>query len=102
MVEDRINVSRDRLAEFCQRWKIAELAIFGSVLTDAFRPESDIDVLVTFEPEAGHSLFELADMEAELAEMFGRPVDLVEKAGLRNPFRRHRILETSEVVYAAL
>jgi predicted nucleotidyltransferase len=70
-------------------------------LRDDFRPDSDVDVLVEFEPDARPSLFDLAEMSEELKEMVGREVDLVEKAGLRNPYRRRAILATAEVVYAA-
>jgi len=78
-----------------------ELALFGSVLRDDFRPDSDIDVLVSFQPDAPWSLWDLFDMRQELQEMFGREVDLVEKEALRNPFRKHEILQNHEVVYAA-
>ncbi len=77
------------------------MALFGSVLRDDFRPESDIDVLVTVTPDAPWSLFDLAEMQEELKGILGRETDLVEKEGLRNPFRRHEILNHMEVVYAA-
>jgi predicted nucleotidyltransferase len=96
-----IQVDPHRIADFCRKWKITELALFGSVLRDDFRPESDVDVLVSFGPDAGWSLFDLVDMQDELKQIFGREVDLVEKAGVRNPFRRHAILTTREVIYAA-
>jgi len=96
----QIALDREKIAEFCQRWKIAEFALFGSVLRDDFRPDSDVDVLVTFDPDAQWSLFDLVEMEGELGEMLGRKVDLVEKKGLRNPFRRHNILRTRQIVYA--
>jgi uncharacterized protein len=75
--------------------------VFGSVLRDDFRPDSDIDVLVSIDPKAPIGLFELIDMKLELETMFKRPVDLVEKEGLRNPYRRQEILRTAQVVYAA-
>lgn len=75
--------------------------MFGSVLRDDFRPDSDIDVLVSIDPRAHIGLFELADMKIELQNIFKRPVDLVEKEGLRNPYRRKEILRTAQVVYAA-
>ncbi len=78
-----------------------ELALFGSVLGENFSSDSDVDVLVTFARDAEWSLFDLVDMRDELREIFGRDVDLVEKAGLRNPFRRHAILTRREVIYAA-
>lgn len=86
---------------YCQRWRIAELALFGSVLREDFSPESDIDVLVTFEPDARWSLFDLVDMRDEIEALLGRSVDLVTRGGLRNPFRRHEILTSRQVVYAA-
>jgi predicted nucleotidyltransferase len=101
MPAPKLVVPIDRIAEFCRRWKITELALFGSVLRDDFRPDSDVDVLVTFAPDAPWSLYEWADMMDELKAIFGREVDLVEKDGLRNPFRRHAILSTRQVIYAA-
>ncbi len=96
-----IDLPQGKIAAFCQRWKVVELALFGSVLRDDFRPDSDIDVLVSFQPDAPWSLWDLFDMRQELQEMFGREVDLVEKEALRNPFRKHEILQNHEVVYAA-
>src|SRR3972149_2921826 len=97
----RIEIPRDQVADFCRRWKITELAVFGSVLREDFRPDSDVDVLVTFAPEAKWSLFDHVDMEDELARILGRPVDLVSRRGIeksRNPFRRRAILESAKVV----
>jgi uncharacterized protein len=99
-----IDIPRDQIADFCRRWKIAELALFGSVLRDDFRPDSDVDVLVTFAADAQWSLFDHVDMEDELKEILGRPVDLVNRRGIersRNPFRRKAILESARVVHAA-
>lgn len=93
-------VPDNQLAAFCRRWKIEELALFGSALREDFRPDSDIDVLVTFAPEVPWSLFDLVTMKEELEGLFGRSVDLVEKAALRNPFRRHAILMHQKVLYA--
>lgn len=86
---------------YCQKWRIAELALFGSVLREDFSAESDIDVLVTFDLDARWSLFDLVDMRDELETLLGRSVDLVTRGGLRNPFRRHEILTSRQVVYAA-
>jgi predicted nucleotidyltransferase len=80
---------------------VTELALFGSALRDDFGPESDVDLLVTFDPGAPWSLFDLVEMREELAEVFGREVDLVEKKALRNPFRRRAILDSSRTLYAA-
>jgi len=97
----RIPIDKKQIATFCRRWQIAEFSLFGSVLREDFRPDSDVDVLVSFHPQAGWSLWDLAEMQEELEKMFGRPVDLVEKESLRNPFRRHSILNTREIFYAA-
>jgi len=77
------------------------MSLFGSVLRDDFSPESDIDVLVTFEPEAHWSLWDFIDLRDELSSLFNREVDVVSERGLRNPFRRQEILGSRQVVYAA-
>lgn len=100
-VTTRIALDQEKISDFCRRWQITELALFGSVLRDDFGPGSDVDVLVSFAPEATWSLFDLVDMQAELERAFGRQVDLVEQRGLRNPFRRSEILRSRQVVYAA-
>jgi uncharacterized protein len=96
-----IHVPDSGIAEFCRRWKVTELALFGSVLRADFDDASDVDVLVTFSDEAGWSALDLVAAADELAELLGRRVDLVEKSALRNPFRRHAILHSAQVVYAA-
>jgi hypothetical protein len=93
-----------QLGEWCRRWRVRELALFGSVLRGDFRPDSDIDVLVTFEPNDPWSVWDIGDMRDELSRLFGRPVDLVERAAVEqspNPIRRRHILENHRVVYAA-
>jgi predicted nucleotidyltransferase len=97
----KIAVDRSRIEAFCRKWEVKEFSLFGSVLTDDFEPDSDVDVLVTLDEDARCSLFEWVDMIDELKDIFGRDVDLVEKTAIRNPFRRHRILRTHEVVYVA-
>ncbi len=100
----QITVPAIRIAGFCERWQVTQLALFGSVLRDDFGPGSDIDVLVAFAREARHSLFDMVRMEEELSEIFGREVDLVERAGIeqsRNYLRRRAILESAEKIYAA-
>lgn len=96
-----IDLPKEKIADFCQQWKITEFALFGSVLRGDFRPDSDIDVLVTFAEDCGHSLFDLAQIQEELKALLAHEVDLVEKESLRNPFRRHAILNNMEVIYAA-
>ena len=96
-----IDLPKEKIADFCQRWKITEFALFGSVLRDDFGPDSDIDVLATFAEDCGYSLFDLAQIQEELKAILAHEVDLVEKGSLRNPFRRHAILNNMEVIYAA-
>ena len=100
-VSNNMTVPYDKIADFCTRWQVREFALFGSVLRDDFRPDSDVDVLITFASDAPYSLFDLRRMENELRAIFGRNIDLVEKAALVNPFRRQEILKTSRVIYAA-
>ena len=98
----KMDISWEQLAGFCRRWKIRRLALFGSVLRDDFGPESDLDVLVTFAPDARWSLLDLVRMEGELSEVLQRPVDLLtERAVEQSPnwILRREILSTAEVVY---
>ena len=97
----QITLDQAQISAFCQKWKIAELSLFGSVLRDDFRPDSDVDVLVSFEPGAPWDLWDLMRMQEELGVIFERKVDLVEKKALQNPFRRHEILATRDLIYAA-
>jgi len=101
MSKIRLPIPRKKISEFCLRWKVVEFSLFGSILREDFRPGSDVDVLVTFAPDAPVSLFDLVQMQIELEILFGRPVDVVEKDALRNPFRKREILSTAQVVYAA-
>lgn len=99
-----IEVNKEQLESFCRRWKVAELALFGSVLRKDFRPDSDVDVLVCFLPEARHGLFDLVRMQEELKAILGREVDLVERTAIehsKNYLRRKAILSSLEIVYAA-
>ncbi len=89
------------ITNFCRKWKISQLSVFGSILRDDFSADSDIDVLVSFAPGEEWSLTDLAIMQEELTSIFGREVDLVEETGLRNPFRKKAILESRKVIYAA-
>ena len=100
----RIAIPADGIAAFCERWQVTELALFGSVLRDDFGPDSDIDVLVSFEQAAQHTLLDMVRMERELQEVFGREVDLAERAGIetsRNYIRRKAILQSAETIYAS-
>ncbi|MBI3946665.1 MAG: nucleotidyltransferase domain-containing protein [Armatimonadetes bacterium] len=100
----RIEVDQEQIAAFCRKHRIRKLAFFGSVLRDDFRPDSDVDVLVDYEPGARVRLAEVLGMERELASLLGRRVDLVEReAVMRSPnyIRRNEVLRSAEVVYAA-
>ena len=101
MTVGRLAIQDLSLADFCRRWKVRELSVFGSVLRDDFAADSDVDVLVSFDTAAAWSLFDIVNMRQELAGLMGRPVDLVEDAGLRNPFRRAAILKSKRQLYAA-
>lgn len=97
-----IALPMEKIAEFCDRWQVIEFALFGSVLRDDFRPDSDIDVMVAFHPDAHPTLFDLAYMEDELKTLFQRDVDLVTRQGIetsRNYLRRKAILSSAQVIY---
>lgn len=104
MAELNIDLPEDKIAAFCRKWKIQEFALFGSALEGTFRPDSDVDVLVTFEPDARWTLFDHVDMQDELKAILGREVDLVSRRGIersRNQIRRRAILDSARVIYAA-
>jgi uncharacterized protein len=97
-----LDLSVEGIAAFCVRWRISELAIFGSVLREDFRPESDVDLLVSFSDTAHWSLTDMVHMQQELQDLIGRPVDLVERKAVElseNYIRRRHILETAEPLY---
>jgi uncharacterized protein len=99
-----VDLPTERIADFCRRWHVTELALFGSVLREDFRPDSDVDVLVTFSEGSHWSLMDLARMEEELKGILGRNVDLVERRAVElseNYIRRRYILESAEPVYVA-
>ena len=99
----QVKIPEEQLSDFCQRWKVTELALFGSVLRGDFSPDSDVDVLVTFAPHVRWSLFDLVVMESELQAILGRDVDLVERTAVEqaeNYIRRKSILDSTETIYA--
>ncbi|MEM9006840.1 MAG: nucleotidyltransferase domain-containing protein [Cyanobacteria bacterium P01_F01_bin.86] len=99
----KITLPEDAIAEFCQRWKVQEFYLFGSVLRNDFHSGSDIDVMVQFAPDAYWG-FEIVAMKRELEELFSRKVDLLTKASIEashNWIRRKEILETARLIYAA-
>jgi uncharacterized protein len=100
----QIDIPRAELAAFCQRWQMTRMELFGSVLRDDFRPDSDVDVLVTFAPETALLLTDWVDMREELAALFGRKVDLIERYSIEHSYnylRRKAILDSAKVIYAA-
>jgi hypothetical protein len=100
----KIKLPKTQITTFCRRWSINEFALFGSVLRDDFSPDSDLDVLVTFAPEADWSLLDQVRMEQELADLLHRKIDLFTKQAVEqnhNWIRRREILNTAQVIYAA-
>jgi predicted nucleotidyltransferase len=100
----QIDIDRGKLAEFCQKWQITELALFGSVLREDFRPDSDVDVLVTFAPDSRWTLFDILHAEEELSKIVGRKVEIGERSAIEqsdNYIIRKQILSTARTVYAA-
>ena len=102
LVASRVPFDPERVATFCRKWFVRELALFGSILRDDFRPEaSDVDVLVQFFPGAVLPGWGIVDMKLELEDMVGRRVDVVEARTIANPFRRRSIFGGARTVYAA-
>lgn len=97
-----LNLPEEAITRFSQRWQIRELALFGSILRDDFGPTSDVDVLVTFDDAAQWGLLAHLQMQQELAELIGHPVDLVSRRALEqsaNWLRREQILRTAQTIY---
>ncbi len=97
-------IPSEKIADYCRRWKITELALFGSALRDDFNPESDIDVLVTLDTDAHWTLFDMVDMREELKDIFGRDVDLLSRRGIelsQNYLRRKEILSSAKVIHVS-
>jgi uncharacterized protein len=100
--QDRLRLSRSNIIEFCQRWQIFELSLFGSILREDFREDSDIDLLLNFAPQAKQGLLTLAKIKDELESISGRSVDIAIKASVENSenwIRRAEILNTAQVIY---
>jgi hypothetical protein len=104
MAQPKIEIPQQLITDFCRRHHIRQMSLFGSVLRDDFGAGSDIDVLVSFAPDARRSLFDLVAMQNELGVILGREVDLVERSAIEqseNYIRRKNILQNQEVIYAA-
>lgn len=97
-----IEIPYERLRAFCRKWNLTEIALFGSVLRDDFRKDSDVDVLVTFAPHARRGLFVLAEMEQELGQLFGHQAHVITRGAVEashNPYRRKIILDSAQVIH---
>ena len=99
-VVPHVRLEARKLASVCHKHRIRELAVFGSVLTDDFRPDSDVDILVEFSPDATISLLDHVRIQDEFTSLFGRKVDLVSKRGLKGLIR-DEILASRQVVYVS-
>jgi predicted nucleotidyltransferase len=97
---ETISLPKKKIADLCRRYKVRQIQLFGSALRENFGPESDLDVLVEFEPNAQIGFIALSRMQRELSELFRRPVDLVPQDGLK-PRIREAVLSSAEVIYAA-
>ena len=97
---DIVALDHNQIAEFCRRWQVAELAVFGSAARGDSRPDSDIDILVTFSPGARIGLIAFSKMQIELSGLLDREVDLVTRSGLK-PRLRDAVLAEARVLYAA-
>lgn len=95
-----LNIPEPQLTEFCHRHGVARLAVFGSILRDDFRPDSDVDILVEFIPGVAYSLLDLGGMLMELQEMFGREIDLKTPSFL-SPRLRDQVMRDARTLYAA-
>jgi predicted nucleotidyltransferase len=100
MIYHGVNIPADRVAEICRRYGVSRLSLFGSILTDQFASESDVDMVVEFLPEAKIGLFEMDAMEEELSAQIGRKVDLRTPAELSRYFR-DKVLQRAALQYAA-
>ena len=94
-------IDNQKIADFCRRNKVRSFSLFGSYSMGKPRPGSDVDILISFQPEACPTLLDLAEMREELETLFGKSVDLVEEEAIRNPYRRASILRGKKILYAA-
>lgn len=104
MLTETLGLSAEALAAFCRRWHVVELAVFGSAVRGELRPDSDVDVLVTFDPKTQPGLFDVARMQEELEELVGREVDVMTRQAVEqspNEIRRRAILESARPLFHA-
>ena len=97
-------LTKQQVKDFCKKWQITEFSLFGSVLRDDFAKDSDVDILVTFAPQAKHSLLDLVHIKAELQQLLSRKVDVLTKKSVQashNWLRKEQILSTAQVIYVS-
>ena len=99
LCKNGLSVEQSKIENICKKFNIIELSIFGSAIRKDFRPESDIDLLVTYKPKSKITLFDEADLSNEFSELFNREIDIVDIRGLRNPIRKEQILANREIIY---
>jgi len=99
--QSNIELPTQQIKEFCNKYGVAQFALFGSVLRDDFGPDSDVDVMLEFKPGHGFTFENTPDIQDELRAMFRRKVDVIEMGRIRNPLRRRAIMDSHRVVYAA-
>jgi uncharacterized protein len=97
----RFEIDDSIILSLAKKYKVKELALFGSILRNDFNDSSDIDILVEFDANNKYSLFDLFIIKEEFGQAFGKDVDLIEKQSIRNPYRRDEILKNAKVIYAA-
>jgi predicted nucleotidyltransferase len=101
-IQTRLGLTSQEIVNFCQQWGITKMALFGSILRDDFRADSDIDLLITFAPSVRQGLLTLAKIKHELESRLQRPVDLIPEASVQtsdNWIRRREILSTAQTIY---
>jgi predicted nucleotidyltransferase len=97
----KLQLPMEQIEAFCRKYAVDEFSLFGSILRDDFGPDSDVDVMLRFQPGYGFTFENTPDIQDDLQAIFGRSVDVIEKGRIRNPFRRAAIMNSYRVVYAA-
>ncbi len=101
MIFQHDDIDLKKVSELAIEYQINEVYLFGSSLRDDFNIDSDIDILIAFKDDVHYSYFDLCDLQEKFEALFHRKIDLVEKEGLINPYRRSEILRTARLIYAA-